>query len=215
MKKLSLLSICFLISAASIAQTEYEKVQFEFLISNDYVTVLSPIEYYSDGGGWGESFMSVEGKYCFGAGMRLNYFMNNRFSSFLGVMIVDKGYRLHMYGDTDTGSYDATPKYYRIYLSIPLGISVNITKEFNPYFFMVGISPDIIMIYNHSNFNRFNASIMIGTGKRFDFGRRFRISIEPNFKIPITNYGTDILWFPDASHNYRPYSVGINIGLSR
>ncbi|KKK77340.1 hypothetical protein LCGC14_2854590, partial [marine sediment metagenome] len=159
----------------------------------------------------GESYITVEGKYCFGAGMRLNYLMNKRISAFSGLMIVDRGYKLHFYGDTDTGPVDTRLNYRLIYLSIPLGIIMNISEELHPYYLVSGFLTDI-MLDKLRYLNRFNGSILLGAGKGFNLGRSLVVTVEPNIKIPITNYGDLHLLY--EFYEYKPYSMGLNIGIS-
>lgn len=213
MQKVSVIILILTITSRLFSQPNYNGLNLEILTIHDYVCFPTPIEYYYDGQGWGDTYHSVLGKYCFGAGLRINYYSKSRLTPYLIMVLLDKGYRLHYYGETDTGPFNAIGKYRPIYFSIPIGVAVNLSRKSNPYYLISGISTDILVLNSYYGLNRIGASITVGVGRRFDIARLFKLSIEPNLKISITKYG-DLLIKLNEFDPYIPYSFGIQFGIS-
>ena len=209
-------AIIFVVLLTSIlnAQSNNKRMSLDILTSHDYVFFTRTLEGYYDGGGWGPGmYTTLNGKYGFGAGVRVNYLQSKRISPFLGLFVVDKGYRIRHSLENDVSSNDYRGRTQVVYQSTSIGVTLKLSTQTDPFYFFPGLMADILL-FKHHDLNRFNYSIMLGFGKGFNIGEKLKIVVEPNIKIPVKSYG-GIHLERYENDSYDPFSVGINLGISR
>ena len=213
MTKSIFLILFLVITTFSNAQSTVKSMEFEIVSSHDFVSNIPSIPDAYVYGGFYSYNISIDNKYGFGLGCRLNGFVNHQLSPTIGLIIADRGYVENLEGEDDTGPISTRRRPKIIYLSIPLGAKVYLSKNHSSLYLVPSLVTDILL-FQDQNLNRINTSISLGIGRSFSIGRNFSLLIEPNFKLPLESYG-QIALSSEIFSEYKPCTFGIHIGIKR
>ncbi len=218
---LMILALSLSISICCAQSGKEKNYRFTFVSSVDLSGNIQNIstEYYTDPDPPAQPELvtvTANRKISFGVGMRFEYNFRKKLSYSISGIMLDKGYGLNYEQNmTDNSIIKLREQNGRLYLCLPIEVIYKFfDNDGSGLYIKPGVSVDMNLHQNY-NFKRIGSSFILGVGWSFSVNEKLTFSIEPTVRYAIYNYGEEIQFVPNRLDDYKPFSVGLMVGISQ